>query len=560
MDVAELQKKLDKIEAERDKIKMKYGELKTSSESTITGLNDKIEMLEAEGDHMQSQLKTFEKIHVAITNMLLEIKQRSPADEENEKKPSVAGQQSGAALKERNALLKGNPMVVLDQLRSLVRLLLSKKDDYEARLKLELVSAEDRFQLELDGLRREVDELRLYKHNAEDDKRKVLLQVDDAQMSQGLVVKESQDIIDLLKVDARGMVKLLEGKQHEVKMLENKLKQQDQVIEEQEAKMLEFGQIEDEHRKEKREQELETKKIEARLGSQLKELEKDNEVLRKGMLETERLAEKLSKSEQNLQSWKNDWKVNQHQDMKSKVDRLEKVADGKERKIKEQEQNIRRLVHTTESTIDANLQLEKEYKRVFSAAKKRQREMQEQEERSRRERDEAKMAEQNPFYIDTYKRKLMAKEKEIESLKAKIRRMMVSENRGAMVQKTLQAERSRYEKEIAQLRIRASSKTPISSIHSKGVRRPSSATAGSHLVDLGLSRSGADETDAVRRENATLKDRVKELENIRHISETTKEAFNNLRVQHEALEKSYNAEVHRPATAKLQPFSPDPLK
>merc|ERR1712070_809963 len=101
---------------------------------------------------------------------------------------------------------------------------------------------------------------------------------------------------------------------------------------------------------------------------------------------------------------------------------------------------------------------------MFSAAKKRQKEMQEHEERARRDIDEAKMAEQNPFYIETYKRKLIQKEKEIESLKSKIRRMMVSENRGAMVQKTLQSERARYEKEIAQLRIRASSKTPISSM------------------------------------------------------------------------------------------------
>ena len=49
------------------------------------------------------------------------------------------------------------------------------------------------------------------------------------------------------------------------------------------------------------------------------------------------------------------------------------------------------------------------------------------------------LAEQNPFYIDTYKRKLVQKDQEIENLKAKIRRMTVSENRGAMLRKTMQA-------------------------------------------------------------------------------------------------------------------------
>ena len=53
-----------------------------------------------------------------------------------------------------------------------------------------------------------------------------------------------------------------------------------------------------------------------------------------------------------------------------------------------------------------------------------------------------KMAEQNPFYIDTYKRKLLQKEQELESLKAKIRRMTVSENRGALLRKTMQVPRA----------------------------------------------------------------------------------------------------------------------
>ena len=140
-------------------------------------------------------------------------------------------------------------------------------------------------------------------------------------------------------------------------------------------------------------------------------------------------------------------------------------------------------------------------------ATKRQKEMQDQEERARRDIDEAEMAKQNPFYIDTYKKKLMAKEKEIETLKSKIRRMMVSENRGAMVQKTLQAERSRYEKEIANLRMRAMSKTPMSSI--KPSRRGSQRGS---LMELSRTPDIVNSGDLS--ELTELREKVKNLENM----------------------------------------------
>ena len=63
--------------------------------------------------------------------------------------------------------------------------------------------------------------------------------------------------------------------------------------------------------------------------------------------------------------------------------------------------------------------------------------------------------------------------------------------------------------------------------------------------------------DANKNELDELRTKVKDLENMQGLNLTMKAAFDSLLVQHKALEKSYNAEVHQP---KVQPFSPDPLK
>jgi len=422
-------------------------------------------------------------------------------------------------------------------------------------LKAELEAAGERFQYELSGLRKEVEELRAFKEGSEAENVKVLKKVDHAEASKNLVVKESKSLVESMKGDAQRFVVKLQEKQDEIDALHKKIKAMVETIEEQETKMLEFGQIEDKHRNEKRQLELQAKKVEAMKNAEKRTTEEENLVMRRQLVDMEKVKKDMSDMKDSMRGMTKDKQLFEKKSLVKTIDRQSRCIEDRDKQIKNKETSIRHLVHVAETTTDANLQLEKEYKRVFAAAKKRQKEMQDQEERARRDIDEAKMAEQNPFYIDTYKRKLIAKEKEIDSLKAKIRRMMVSENRGAMVQKTLQAERSRYEKEIANLRMRATSKTPMSNIKGTGSGRRGSRAQGS-LMDLGLS-SKTGSGDANKNELDELRTKVKDLENMQGLNLTMKAAFDSLLVQHKALEKSYNAEVHQP---KVQPFSPDPLK
>lgn len=236
-------KQWQEVERERDKLKMVTGELKASSESTINGLNERIDMMETEAERLEAQLKTFDKIQGAMVNMLFEVRQRAESKAEGGK-ASPAGKE-GAVMKERAALMRGSPMIVLDQFRSQVRQLLGAKDDYEHRLQLELKAAGERFDLELQGLRSEVDQLRRYKLNAEGDKAKVLAKVEKAEQSQLMVVNESRGLVESMKADAHRLVSLVQEKEGEIAALGKKIKTLGETIEEQEAKMLEFGQIEE---------------------------------------------------------------------------------------------------------------------------------------------------------------------------------------------------------------------------------------------------------------------------------------------------------------------------
>ena len=52
--------------------------------------------------------------------------------------------------------------------------------------------------------------------------------------------------------------------------------------------------------------------------------------------------------------------------LENKIERQARCISDRDRAIKQKETNMRHLVHVAETTTDANLQLEKEYKRVFA--------------------------------------------------------------------------------------------------------------------------------------------------------------------------------------------------
>ena len=120
--------------------------------------------------------------------------------------------------------MKGSPMIVLDQFRSQVRQLLAAKDDYENLLKAELEAASASFQMELKGLKTEVDELRAYKEASEDVKRATLKKVDHAEHAKNMVVQESRSLVDSMKGDAQRFVLKIQEKQDEIDALEKKIK------------------------------------------------------------------------------------------------------------------------------------------------------------------------------------------------------------------------------------------------------------------------------------------------------------------------------------------------
>ena len=153
---------------------------------------------------------------------------------------------------------------------------------------------------------------------------------------------------------------------------------------------------------------MSAKKIESQKNAEIADLKENNDILRKQVNKMEKMQNDTEEMKRRLHGYSRDKQLVNEKDMKKKLDRVGRLVEDKEVIIKEQERNIKHLVYVAETTTDANLQLEKEYKRVFAAAKKRQKEMQDQEERARRDIDEAEMAKQNPFYIDTYKKKLMA--------------------------------------------------------------------------------------------------------------------------------------------------------
>jgi len=515
---------------EVDKLNERIDDMKQE----IANLKAEAQMMQTEKEEMETQLKSFARVNDALVNMLLETKQR--AGEE-------AKQDSVELIRQRQALFNQNPHVTVDQLRAELRMLLSSKDGYERNLKKALAEKEKSWQLQIGVLEKQVSELTQYKENSEDQMAEVWKQVEAAQQTEASVVSESMQIVERLKADNRKMLETIKAQEEAAKQLHEQLVEKDRIIDEKDTELLQVSQLENQMHVLTVQNELAIKKTQAQAQAKLKDLDKQNEQLKKEGQHAAELREKVKEAQQEAMAYKNDIRRANMIDADKKVARFERVKEEQGQKLKKSQKQVMQLALLADKTTDANMKLEREYRKMFSAVKQQQKEILEQEQRAAREVDARKMAEQNPFYIDTYKRKLVQKEQEIESLRAKLRRMTVSENRGALLRKTMQAERGKYEAEIAALRAKVSDRP--STVH---IRRPGSAASrSSKQADNG-------HLSALEAENARLKDRCKEFENMQTISETTNQAFQNLLKQHHELERSVLASRGSKSPA-LVPFN-----
>lgn len=520
------------LQEEVDRLKELLDDMKGEN----ANLQADVDLMQAEKADTESQLKSFARVNETMVNMLLEVKQRAGVSE-------AADPDSIVAIRQRQTLYNQNPHVTADQLRAQMRTLLASKDGYQKNLTKALAEKEQSWQDQVRLLEAEVAELAAYKQGSEDAMAEVYKQVEEAEEAQGMVVDESKAIIEALKLDNRKILEALQAKEELIEELRGELAKKDQVIDQQDTELLQVSQLENQMHVMMVQNELQVKKTQAQANAKLEELNKQNEYLRKDSDKAQLLREEVKAAQSQALAYKNDIRRVKMADADKKVARFERAKNQQEEQLKKSQKQVTQLGLLTEKTTDANLKLEKEYRKMFSAVKQQQKEILEAEQRAAREVDVRKMAEQNPFYIDTYKRKLVQKEQEIEGLKAKLRRMTVSENRGALLRKTMQAERGKYEAEIATLRAKA---------NDRPVRRPGTAMAATR--SHGRDSSEHSQLSRMEAENSRLKSRNKELENMQTISETTNQAFQNLLKQHHDLERSVlrNSTTKSPA---LVPFT-----
>eukprot|EP00658_Telonema_sp_P-2_P012271 TRINITY_DN14678_c0_g1_i1.p1 TRINITY_DN14678_c0_g1~~TRINITY_DN14678_c0_g1_i1.p1 ORF type:complete len:489 (+),score=155.67 TRINITY_DN14678_c0_g1_i1:186-1652(+) len=427
---------------EIDRLNERIHDLKTDN----SHLRSDIELLRSEKSNMDSQLRSFGRVNEAVVNMLLEIKQRAGADQ------PWADPESVAAIRQRQALLSQNPHVTADQLRGQLRVLLASKDGYERNLKKALEDQEASWEQRQEVLETEIRGLVEFKTGSDEAMADVWGKVEEAEEAQAMVIEESRGIIEKLKADNHSMLETIKEKETEIENLKLDMSKKDAIIDQQDTELLQVSQLENQMNVLAVQNELAVKQAHAQSNSKLQELEKANQVLRRESQKAAGLHDKLKAAESEVLAYKNDIRRSKMVDSDKRVARFERAKNEQDKKLKKTEQKVVQLGLITDKTTQANLRLEKEYRKMFTAVKCQQKEMIEQEQRATRDVDVRKMAEQNPFYIDTYKRKLVLKDQEIDGLKAKLRRMTVSENRGAILRKTMQAERGKYENEISNLR------------------------------------------------------------------------------------------------------------
>eukprot|EP00002_Diphylleia_rotans_P034940 TRINITY_DN7566_c0_g1_i2.p1 TRINITY_DN7566_c0_g1~~TRINITY_DN7566_c0_g1_i2.p1 ORF type:complete len:396 (+),score=105.43 TRINITY_DN7566_c0_g1_i2:177-1364(+) len=300
--------------------------------------------------------------------------------------------------------------------------------------------------------------------------------------------------------------------------------------------------------------------MEARL-QKLVKLENDNR----------ELVERLTKADVELQSYKAHINTTKVKTMEQQTQRLESTVERLTQETKTLKYELRRSQTLAEEHIRRNAALKQEYDVLFERVN---------QERQRRKATEGnksvdyhRIAEGVPSHVTVYKERLREKDREIQELTNKIRRLVAAEHHKRLMEKGYEIERSRYQKELADLKMTierrkdmrstspyptelgsmneqsrgsepmlsksslpprpwssASTSNPSQAAQRRGSRPVSADPLGSRYGDsqnLDLMNQ-SEEIDELRRKNEYLESQLREFDNLKSISVATAKAYEHL--------------------------------
>eukprot|EP00698_Gefionella_okellyi_P022618 TRINITY_DN7519_c0_g1_i1.p1 TRINITY_DN7519_c0_g1~~TRINITY_DN7519_c0_g1_i1.p1 ORF type:complete len:619 (+),score=160.23 TRINITY_DN7519_c0_g1_i1:66-1922(+) len=570
-----LENRVHELEAERDALRFQMREISNDHIAEKKALQVTIDDLSKRRDAMKEKLDRIERIEQFVINLFIEMKDRS-ADADT---PDFEA--------EREELSKLNIMVVLDKLRASLRHLQTFKEDYENELRGLLGRRKAEAELKVAELQKTVSDLVDAKGRAETVAEQAAQKMQRVESQHRGLVDESQSLMTQLTADNERLAKLVKNNQDELSKMRDELDQREQQLRHKDIRLMRIAQLETAIQSNKIQHQFDLQKLQARHVKTLKEFEKEIGRFSKTEAENQAFRQMLGTAEKKMMSYSKHIKKISLDDLNKKIEHLENIVTHKNDEIASMTRELRHAQFMAETSVKKNETLKKEYDKVFTAVHQSRDQDRLRDERAQKAINVHEAVDEIPAHVDVYKAKLREREREVKELSERVKRLLATEHRHIIAEKTAEAERARHESEIASLRMQLAKasggsttslsyappqstiKRPMTSsgraaspsrMSATPVRAstPASATAGrtmTHLTTLSIDAAD-DEVEYLRSledRNAELEERLKEYSNIKTISATTSEAYERL-----LKASQQSATVQSAAVSSTKSWTPGP--
>ncbi|KAG9389490.1 Chromosome partition protein Smc [Carpediemonas membranifera] len=496
-----MRQKLKEAERERDIYYFQVREIEDEKNKIITSLQRSVSSETERRNALQERIDRVDRIESAIIDLYLEMRDRSTDNPDT----------TTDIEKDRLELRQKSPLVVLDMLRASLRVLLIFKEDFENELKDKLARRKDEVEQakeRLENRNKELVDALQAAREAQEAAERALTKEREAHE---LAMFRSQEVLTSIRADNAEISRLLAEKEQEMAENNTQLESKERIIGEKDLKLMRVSQLESQIVVNKMQNKFDLAKVQASHVNSLKKFEHEVKKFSKTEAELERANQEIVLLKQQIKSYRSNVRMQKIAEAEKKAEEATKQVSSMRDKITVMQKELRQAKFNADSAQKKMIDLKTEYDKLYRAVES-QRKVDARRETRQRSKSVKESAESNPFYVEIYKNRLKEKEREVEEMAAKIRRLLAGQHRASMVHRAHETERRHLETELAEVRAK-------------------SAQSGSYLGRTTSRMANTMANDDVGRlieRNQELETQLQDYRNIKAVGVTTAKAYEQL--------------------------------
>uniref|UniRef100_A0A7S1KTZ9 Uncharacterized protein n=1 Tax=Percolomonas cosmopolitus TaxID=63605 RepID=A0A7S1KTZ9_9EUKA len=462
---------------------------------------------------MEKKVSRVDEVESAIIKLYLEMKDRSTeVTEDNYEQLRMIEEQ-----KHIQKLKSENPLIVLDKLKATLRNLISFKEDYENELKDQIHRKMTDAEVKLKETKQRCRQLETEKEEYKINAARAIQEKNEALESKREIIDESNIRMRRLQKDNERLIDEIKKGEQIINDLNQKLDNRDKILRHREIQLMRITQLESQIQKTKLKHQFDQNKVKSEMFKSRQSYERQLSHFNKIKAEKKDLEDALQKMAAKVQSLMKDANRTRVIDLEKKEDVQMRSLEKLEKENVDYKQDNKKMKIQIENLKKDNKKMKEEYEKIFMAALNEKKKKQTDHQRAVKQEivlHARENAQKSPHITEYYKKRLKEKEKEVEELTKRVRRMILSEHRGSIMEKNFELERTRLQSEVKTLK--------------KMFVPKDSALQFKHQY----SKHSAAE---LRMRNQELEERLRDYENLKAANVTQTQAYNRLQQRQQSM-------------------------